>query len=181
MTRIVAAGLALFWAGASAPASAAVMPSPTLSREPAPLTSLASDTVHRSLIEVADDLGTRLDVNVPVGAARILIRPCSDAPDGEFGWVCAYDAQGREMLRQKETVGIVFRLEERGVLVALQGQQTDAPVELLVPQGAVRLRVVSQNYDKDSNPRKDGRILAYDASGAVLADDTGLSIDVLTP
>ena len=76
----------------------------------------------------------------------MVIRPVSDAPDGEFGWVCAYDAQGREVLRQKETIGIVFRLEERGVLVGPLSQESDAPVELRVPAGAKRMRVVSQNY-----------------------------------
>lgn len=179
----VAAGVTalILWAGAGAPAPAAVMSSRPVNREPAPQTSLANDTAHRSLIQVADDLGTRLDVYVPEGASRMIIRPVSDAPDGEFGWVCAYDAQGREVLRQKETIGIVFRLEERGVLVGPLGQESDAPVELRVPAGARRIRVVSQNYDKDSNPRKDGHIFAYDASGEMIADDSGLAIDVLTP
>lgn len=178
---MLAASLALcVWVWAGAPLPAAVVASRSAGREPAP-PSLARDASSRGLITVADDLGTRLDVKVPSGAARLVIQPCSDAPDGEFGWVCAYDAQGRELLRQRETIGVVFRLEESGVLVGTLGERSDAPVEVRVPRGAVRVRVVSQNYDKDSNPRKDGRVLAYDAAGTLVADESGLALDVLTP
>lgn len=180
--RILMAGAALLtWAvtGASLPASP-LANHPT-ARLPAPAPTLAHTAPGEPVLRVADDLGTRLDLIVPPGASRVIIKPCADAPDGDFGWVCAYDAQGREILRQKETTGIVFRLEERGTLVARLGEQSDAPVELKVPAGTHRIHLVSQNFDEDSNPRKDGRLLAYDAAGAVVADEAGLSLDILTP
>lgn len=180
LDSILVAALALgVWAWASSSLPAAVMASHRSVLRDAPMATRANDPA--GLLTVADDLGTRLDVAVPAGTARLVIQPCSDSPDGEFGWVSAYDAQGKELLRQRETIGIVFRLEERGVLVGLLGERSDAPVELRVPHGAVRFRVESQNYDKDSNPRKDGRILAFDATGVVVADESGLALDVLTP
>lgn len=177
-TYALVAGTALsLWALTGAPLPAAVFSHAPAVQESAPLT--APDP--RALLTVADDLGTRLDVLVPAGTTRLVIQPCADSPDGEFGWVFAYDAQGRELLRQRETSGIVFRLEERGVLVGTLGERSDAPVELKVPRGAVRFRVESQNYDRDSNPRKDGRVLAFDATGALIADESGLALDVLAP
>lgn len=182
LSRTLLAFAALMaWAvtGASLPASPlATHPTVRLSA-PAPV--LAQTAPGEPVLRVADDLGTRLDLIVPPGASRVVIKPCADAPDGDFGWVCAYDAQGREILRQKETTGIVFRLEERGTLVARLGEQSDAPVEVKVPAGTHRIHLVSQNFDEDSNPRKDGRVLAYDAAGGVVADESGLSLDILTP
>lgn len=172
------AGTALtVWAVTGAQLPAAVVAHTPVAPESAP--AMAHD--ERSLLAVADDLGTRLDVAVPAGTTRLVIQPCADSADGEFGMVYAYGADGRELYRQRETQGIVFRLEQSGVLVATLGDRSDAPVELKVPRGAVRVRVESQNYDKDSNPRKDGRVLAFDASGAIVADEAGLALDVLTP
>lgn len=179
--RSALAGLALLiWAATGADLPASTLAAPTV-RLSAPAPVLARDASGEPVLRVADDLGTRLDLHVPPGASRVVIHPCADDPNGDFGWVLAYDAQGREILRQKETTGIVFRLEERGTLVARLGEQSDAPVEVRVPAGSRVIRLISQNFDSDSNPRKDGRLLAFDARGSLLIEENGLSLDVLTP
>lgn len=182
MTTILTAALAVCaWVAGNASLIAAVMDPSFTDLEAAPAAKVANEAAHRALLTVADDLGTRLDLQFPAGTARLVIQPSSDSGEDSSGFICAYDAAGKELLRQQETTGVVFRLEQRGVLVATLGQRSDAPVEIRVPQGAVRFRVESQNYDTDSNPRKDGRLLAFDARGVVVANESGLALDVLTP
>src|SRR5262245_15054779 len=97
------AGTALtLWAVTGAQLPAAVIAHTPTAPESAP--AMAQD--ERSLLAVADDLGTRLDVAVPAGTTRLVIQPCADSADGEFGMVYAYDAEGHELLRQRETQGI---------------------------------------------------------------------------
>jgi hypothetical protein len=135
----------------------------------------------RSMLRVADDLGTRLDLIVPLGAARVVIQTSSDSLDEDLGWVVAYDPQGREVLRQRETTGIALHLAERSALLARLAERAGAPIEVRLPPGTARVRLVSQNYDRDANPMRDGRALAYDSTGQVLADELGLALDVLAP
>lgn len=179
---ILAAAMALtLWVGVSAPVPASQIVAHPAGRVSAPLVSVAKDAPDQPALRVVDDLGTRLDFYLPPGTTRAVIQPGSDGLDGGFGWVSAYDAQGNELLRQRETIGIAFQLGERGLLVGLLGEHADAPVELRVPAGTARVRLVSQNFDSASDPRKDGKVLAFDAQGAVLAEDNGLALDVLTP
>lgn len=179
---ILVAAMALsMWVGASAPVPASQIAAHPVGRAPAPLVPVAQNAPDQPALRVVDDLGTRLDLYLPPGTTRAVIQPASDDADGSFGWVLAYDAQGNELLRQRETIGIAFQLGERGLLVGLLNERADAPVELRVPAGTARVRLVSQNFDSASDPRRDGKVLAYGADGSVIAEDNGLALDVLTP
>ncbi|MBI4863511.1 MAG: hypothetical protein HY815_25090 [Candidatus Riflebacteria bacterium] len=139
------------------------------------------DPDANTVVRVADDLGVRLDLVVPRGAARVVVLPGPDASDGEAGWVVVYDAAGAEILRQRETVGVAVHLKAQGTLLRRLADEATRGIEVRLPAGTSRVRLVSQNYDHDSLPRQDGRLVAYGPRGEVLADEPGLELDILTP
>lgn len=156
---------------------------------PATLTVRSMETVGRpilpdlesGMLRFVDDLGIRIDLWVPPGTARLVIQPGSDSIEPGGGWVTAYDEQGREIVRERESTGVALHLKGTATMLHLSLKRADGQVEVRIPAGAVRIRLVSQNYDHDCRAREDGRAVAYDASGRILADETGLCLDILAP
>jgi hypothetical protein len=127
-----------------------------------------------------DEVGADLDLFVPAGGRRVVIQPGSDALD-ERGWIAVYDLAGREIAREPEPTGLALHLMAPGTLVRRLDENADGRVEIRCPSGPARIRLVSHNYDHDSEARQDGRIVAYDGGNRVLADEMGLSLDILSP